>query len=138
MALRAGSHDDIAAVLAFWREATAEPSTTDDADALAALLARSPDGLILAVSDGAIVGSIIGAWDGWRGALYRLAVSPAYRRQGIATALVAAAEQLLRDAGVRRMGLIAGRAGGAGVEAFWRSAGYEATEQVRFVKTFIS
>ena len=134
--LRTGTKDDIAAVLAFWRDATAEPSTTDDADGLEGLLERSPGALILAVDGDAIVGSIVAGWDGWRGALYRLAVQPSYRRRGIATALVSEAERSLRDQGVRRMHLIASRAGGEAAESFWISTRYEPTDQVRFVKSF--
>ena len=134
--LRAGTREDIEPVLAFWLDATAEPSTTDDAEGLAGLLDRSPGALILAFDDDVLVGTIVAGWDGWRGALYRLAVLPPYRRRGIATRLVAEAEQLLRDQGVRRMHLIASRAGGETAESFWISARYEPTDQVRFVKTF--
>jgi ribosomal protein S18 acetylase RimI-like enzyme len=134
--LRTGTPADVEAVLAFWREATAEPSTTDDAPGLEGLLERSPGALILALDGDTIVGTIVAGWDGWRGALYRLAVQPSYRRRGIATRLVAAAEQLLREQGVRRMHLIASRAGGETAESFWISARYEPTDQVRFVKSF--
>jgi ribosomal protein S18 acetylase RimI-like enzyme len=134
--LRAGTRADIDAVLAFWLDATAEPSTTDDASGLEGLLERSPDALILAVDDDAIVGTVVAGWDGWRGALYRLAVLPSYRRRGIATALVSEAERMLRVQGVRRMHLIASRAGGETAESFWISTRYEPTDQVRFVKSF--
>jgi ribosomal protein S18 acetylase RimI-like enzyme len=134
--LRTGTRGDIDAVLAFWLEATAEPSTTDDARGLEGLLERSPGALILAVDGDAIVGTIVAGWDGWRGALYRLAVLPSHRRRGIATTLVAEAEQALRDQGARRMHLIASRAGGDTAESFWISARYEPTDQVRFVKSF--
>jgi ribosomal protein S18 acetylase RimI-like enzyme len=134
--LRTGTLDDIDAVLTFWLDATAEPSTTDDAAGLEGLLDRSPGALILALDGDAIVGTIVAGWDGWRGALYRLAVQPSHRRRGIATRLVAEAEQLLRDQGVRRMHLIASRAGGETAESFWISTRYEPTDQVRFVKSF--
>ena len=132
--LRAATPDDIDAVLEFWSVATAEPSSTDDAAGIAGLLARSPGALILAVAGGAIVGSVVGGFDGWRGTLYRLAVSPAYRRQGIASTLVTAAEEHLRAQGVRRMHLIVSRAGGTTAENFWLSARYEPTDQLRMVK----
>ena len=134
IALRPGTEDDIAAVLAFWIDATAEASSTDNADGIAALLDRSPGALVLAVGDGAIVGSVIAGWDGWRGTIYRLAVAPAFRRQGIATRLVAEAESWLRSQGARRLHLIVGRGGGSAAELFWISARYEPTDQVRMVK----
>jgi len=139
LALRPATHDDIPAVLAFWSESTAEPSATDDVDGLATLLNGAPDALVLAVDDDVtahdgIVGTVIGGWDGWRGSLYRLAVAPAHRRRGIATALVAEAERRLSASGVRRMHLIVGRGGGSAAEQFWRSAQYEPTDQIRMVK----
>jgi ribosomal protein S18 acetylase RimI-like enzyme len=139
IALRTATRDDIGAVLAFWSEATAEPSATDDADGLLALFDRAPDALVVAV-DGdvaahhGVVGTVIGGWDGWRGSLYRLAVAPAHRRRGIATALVHEAERRLFACGVRRMHLIVGRGGGAAAEQFWRAARYEPTDQMRMVK----
>jgi ribosomal protein S18 acetylase RimI-like enzyme len=134
IALRAARPDDVPAVLAFWNDATAEPSSTDDAAGIQALLDRAPGALVLAVDGDTIVGSVVAGFDGWRGALYRLAVAPAHRRRGIATALVAEAEQHLRSQGVRRMHLIVGRAGGAAAEEFWLSAQYTPTDQVRMVK----
>lgn len=51
----------------------------------------------------AIVGTVIVGFDGWRCHLYRLAVSPAHRRRGVASALLAAAEQRFRALGGRRI-----------------------------------
>ena len=106
--------NDVTSVLAFWRDASAEPSSTDDSEGVIALLEHSPGALVLAIENDAIVGSVIAGWDGWRGALYRLAVEPSCRRRGIATALVEAAEQQLHANGVRRMHLIVSIAGGEG------------------------
>ncbi len=51
---------------------------------MTALLNRDPDAVILAEHDGELIGSIIAGWDDWRCHLYRLAVRPAWRRQGCA------------------------------------------------------
>jgi len=134
IALRAATETDVAAVLAFWEAATAEPSSTDDPEAIDALLDRSPGALILAVHGDTIVGTVIAGWDGWRGTVYRLAVAPERRRQGIATKLVDEAERRLRGHGARRMHLIVSRAGGGAAEDFWTSARYEPTDQLRMVK----
>jgi len=133
-ALRAAVADDIPAVLAFWTDATAEPSSTDDSGGIAGLLAHAPGALIVAIDDGTIVGTVVAGWDGWRGALYRLAVAPSHRRRGIATALVDAAERHLRALGARRMHLIVSTAGGSAAVDFWTSARYEPTDQLRMVK----
>jgi len=132
--LRPATADDIAAVLAFWADATAEPSSTDDTVGLEGLLAQSPGALIVAVDDNTIVGSVIAGWDGWRGTLYRLAVAATHRRRCIATALVDEAEQHLRQHGVRRMHLIVSTAGGPAAVDFWKSASYQPTDQLRMVK----
>lgn len=134
IALRPATADDIAAILEFWTEATAEPSSTDDAAGIADLLAHSPGALLVAVDDGAIVGSVIAGWDGWRGTLYRLAVAPSHRRHGIATALVGDAERRLRRHGARRMHLIVSTAGGGPAVDFWKSVNYQPTDQLRMVK----
>jgi GNAT superfamily N-acetyltransferase len=86
-AIRVGGRADLAAVVALWRAAESVPTATDTKDALAALLARDPGSLLIAETDGVVVGSLIAAWDGWRGSFYRLAVDPGWRRRGIAIAL---------------------------------------------------
>ena len=137
IAIRAATTEDIPAVLALWSEATVEPSATDDADGVATLLGVDPESLLLAVADdGALVGTVVAAWDGWRGTMYRLAVLPALRRQGIARQLVDEGERRLRELGARRFHLIV-VAGEAPAQAFWAAAGYEQQQdRLRYVKTF--
>lgn len=123
MGLRAATPDDIDAVLALWREAAAAPSVSDDIAGVAALLERDPDALILAYDGSELVGTIVAAWDGWRGHVYRLAVRPDRRRGGVATTLVAAAEARLRSLGARKIqGIVL--SDNAVAKAFWESSGY--------------
>lgn len=131
--LRTAGPEDIPCVLAFWRE-SAEPTATDSADALAGLLRRDPDALIVAEADGDIVGSVIAGWDGWRGSIYRLAVAPDHRRRGLGRALLRAAEEHLAGLGARRShAIVAGTS--ARAVAFWRATEWEhRSEQLRFTK----
>ena len=70
-----------------------------------------------------VVGAVIAAWDGWRGNIYRLAVSDAHRRRGIGLLLMHAAEDYLRDCGAGRVtALVAYDDEAAG--SFWDAAGY--------------
>jgi ribosomal protein S18 acetylase RimI-like enzyme len=100
--LRTGRADDVAALLEFWRRAAHGESVSDDPDGVARLLARDRDAVLIAELDGAIVGTLIAGWDGWRCHLYRMAVDPGHRRRGIGRALLAAAERRFVALGGRR------------------------------------
>ncbi len=91
MAIRMGRPDDVEAVLRFWARAADGVSVSDNPIGVDRLLAHDPDALLIADHDGGVVGTVVAGWDGWRGHLYRLAVDPAHRRQGLARALLSAA-----------------------------------------------
>jgi ribosomal protein S18 acetylase RimI-like enzyme len=93
---------DIEPVLAFWREAAEGTSISDDPAGVGRLIDRDPEALLLAEREGTLVGTVIAGFDGWRCSAYRLAVHPAHRRQGIATALLAAMEARFAALGGRR------------------------------------
>ena len=104
--IRAATLGETAEILSLWQSAEAVPSATDDPDGIQRLLEKDPGALLVATADGKIVGTVIAAFDGWRGLMYRLAVLPEYRRRGIATDLIAAGEHRLRDVGARRISAI--------------------------------
>lgn len=93
---------DLAAVLAFWKAAAEGTSISDDLVGVERLHDRDPHALLLARRDGELVGTVIAGFDGWRCHLYRLAVHPEHRRQGIGSALLAAAEDRFAALGGRR------------------------------------
>ena len=91
------------AILELWHSARSPAALTPDTEqAVAALIAHEGSVLLVAEQDHDIVGSLIVGWDGWRGHMYRLAVVPRLRRQGIARRLVEA-HQHLRRVGARRV-----------------------------------
>lgn len=134
--VRPAGTGDAAAVLELWRVADAVPSATDDRPALELLLARAPEGLLVAeTDDAAVIGSVVAVFDGWRANLYRLAVHPEHRRRGVATALVEEAERRLRAAGGRRISALVVH-DHADAVACWAALGYEPDRRVtRSVKT---
>ncbi|MFF0447301.1 GNAT family N-acetyltransferase [Streptomyces sp. NPDC004609] len=121
---------DAETVLAFWREAAEGTSITDDVDGVTRLVARDPEALILAEQDGRLVGSVIAGYDGWRCSLYRLAVLPAHRRRGIATALLRAAERRFEAVGGRRGDAMVLEANERAQRA-WSAAGYRREDHWR-------
>ena len=105
--IRAARQEEASAVLALWQEAdVTPPSVTDSIEGLTRLTHTPGAVLLVATIDGRIVGSVIGGWDGWRGNIYRLAVTPEYRRRGIARQLVKQISGVLFDKGAHRLSAI--------------------------------
>ena len=107
--IRIATGADVSAVLELWRAAGSVATPSDNHDALLTLLAHDPEALLVAEAGGAIVGSLIAAWDGWRGSFHRLAVSRDHRRRGLATELVRIGEERLRQHGAIRLTAIVAR-----------------------------
>jgi ribosomal protein S18 acetylase RimI-like enzyme len=104
VSFRAAVAADIPNVLALWAVAAENDARpADDARTVGAVLARDAEALELAVVGDRIVGSLIAGWDGWRAHLYRLAVHPSMRRQGVARQLLARAERRLIELGASRI-----------------------------------
>ena len=135
--IRPARADEAAALLALWRTAGSSPSVTDDVESVRGAIGRQGSAVLVAEDGGGrIVGSLIAAWDGWRGNMYRLAVLPDRRREGIATALVREGECRLKAAGARRLAAVVLDGDGAAA-AFWARAGYVLQEEAgRFTKSF--
>ena len=118
----------IPSLVALWEDCgLTRPWNDAVADALLAL--EGPATTILGIrNEGALVGAVMVGFDGHRGWVYYLAVSPGHRRSGLGRALMAAAEDWLRDRGAPAVRLMV-RQENALVAAFYRALGYE-TQQV--------
>jgi ribosomal protein S18 acetylase RimI-like enzyme len=121
---RAATAKDVPAVLQLWAESRSDHAETpDSAEAVRTLLATDPGSLLVAEDGHEIHGALIAAFDGWRGNMYRLAVRPDRRREGIATRLVEHGEARLRSLGAPKVTALVGR-GDTQAEQLWRAAGY--------------
>lgn len=127
--------DEVDVVLELWRQAAATPGVTDTAHDLHRAISDSPAHVLVAQVDGRIVGSIIGAFDGWRGNIYRLAVRPELRRRGVARALLAEIERRFAQQGVKRITALVEKAHPLAMN-FWQAVGYRVDDRiVRRVRT---
>lgn len=128
--MRAAWVADGAAILDLWQRARSTHATTADRiEDVHRLLAETPGSLLVADDGGALVGTLIAAWDGWRGNMYRLTVLREHRRRGVGLTLVRAGEEYLRRQGAYRITALVGHQDEI-ASAFWESAGYPRDVQI--------
>ncbi|MGH9080869.1 MAG: GNAT family N-acetyltransferase [Acidimicrobiales bacterium] len=122
--IRFAALEDIPDVVALWSRAAGPTRHAGGLTEVRQLLRHDPESLLVAEEEDRIVGTVIAGWDGWRLHLYRLAVAPAARRSGVATALVAGARKRASSLGAVRLDAMVD-VENAGAAAFWEDAGFE-------------
>jgi ribosomal protein S18 acetylase RimI-like enzyme len=134
MQIRPYDDADEPAVIALWRESL--PITAphhDPATSIRNKLAVERDLFFVAVVEGAVVGTVMGGYDGHRGWVYSVAVKATHRRTGVGTALLRRLEQALAERGCLKVNLQV-RTSNAAVVAFYESLGYVVEELVSMGK----
>lgn len=120
---------EVTAAATLWAEAgLVRPWNDPVADAHRALAAAAAT-VFAAREDGRLVGTAMTGHDGHRGWVYYLAVTTDRRGNGIARALMAAAETWCESAGMPRLNLMV-RAGNAPVLGFYAALGYRQSDVV--------
>ena len=101
---RAPRETDYAVVYVLWQRGDLWMRPSDGPEQTLIKLARDPQ-LFLVARDagGAIVGTVMGGWDGRRAYVYHLAVLPGRTRQGIATLLMHELEERFRSLGALKV-----------------------------------
>jgi ribosomal protein S18 acetylase RimI-like enzyme len=135
MILRTFREADTDAVSALWLEVFPDdPPHNAPAIVIRQKLAVQPELFFVAEEeDGQILGTVLAGYDGHRGWLYTVAVSPRRRRQGVGTALIQYAESALAALGCLKVNLQV-RASNAGVVAFYQKLGFAVEERVSMGK----
>lgn len=124
---------DIAAVIALWQAAGLTRPWNDPASDIA-LARRGPNSTILIGRDGdAIVATVMVGHDGHRGWVYYVATDPDRRAKGFGRAIMNAAEEWLRAAGIAKLQLLV-RRDNAKAGAFYQSIGYDEAQTIVFAK----
>jgi ribosomal protein S18 acetylase RimI-like enzyme len=92
------------------------------------------DGLFfVALSGEEVVGTVMAGYDGHRGWIYSVAVSPDYRRRGVGSQLVAVAERALAAKGCVKVNLQI-LEGNESVTAFYASVGFSVEKRISMGK----
>jgi ribosomal protein S18 acetylase RimI-like enzyme len=130
MKIRVYGERDLPAVVALWKACGLDRPHDDAARDIAKVRESGNSDLFLAEEGETIVGSVMLGHDGHRAWMYRLAVDPARRRQGIGSALVRFAEGWTALRGIAKLQLMI-RSESLEVARFYQKLGYQ--EQPRAV-----
>jgi len=124
---------DVAAVIALW-QACGLTRPWNDPAADIALARRGPHSTVLIGRDrDAIVATAMVGHDGHRGWVYYVATDPDRRAKGYGRAIMNAAEDWLRAAGIAKLQLLVRREN-ARAGAFYQSIGYAEAQTIVFAK----
>ncbi len=123
MSVRTFRDADARAVVALWKRAGIDRPWLHLAAEIREKRTRDRSLFLVAVEDGAIVGAVMGAYDGRRGWVYHLATERRQQREGIGAALMAELERGMKRRGVAKVNLQV-RHDNREVVRFYSSIGY--------------
>jgi ribosomal protein S18 acetylase RimI-like enzyme len=131
--VRAFEPSDETGVIALWRECGLVVPWNDPHRDIQRKLQVQPEMFLVGCLGDQIIASAMAGYDGHRGWLNYLAVSPAYRRRGIGRRMVQEAEARLRSAGCPKVNLQV-RSGNAGVIEFYKKVAFQQDDVVSLGK----
>lgn len=136
MNIRPYTESDEATVVALWHTCGLTRPWNDPHKDIARKLQVQRELFLVGEVAGETMASVMAGYDGHRGWMNYLAVSPAHRGQGHGAALVRQVEQLLLERGCPKLNMQV-RASNAGILAFYRHLGYAPDEAVSLGKRLI-
>lgn len=125
-----------AALAALWQRCGLTRPWNDPLADIGFARAQPNAAILVARRDGAPVASVMVGQDGHRGAVYYVAVDPAWQGQGLGRAAMAAAEAWLGARGVWKLNLMV-RADNRAVTDFYRALGYAVEERTVLSKRLL-
>lgn len=137
MLIRSFKQSDEPAVIALWHACALTRLWNNPSLDIARKLKVNPELFLIGEEDGLIIASAMFGYEGHRGWVNYLAVSPSHQRKGYAKQLMQHGEQLLHAAGCPKLNLQV-RSTNASVLAFYESLGYKNDEVISLGKRLIS
>jgi ribosomal protein S18 acetylase RimI-like enzyme len=123
MKIRSFALADYRKVRNLWVSSGLEIRPGDEPEGIARKLSRDGELFLVAEEDGAIVGTVMGAFDGRRGWIYHLGVRREFRRRGVAMNLIKELEGRMKRIGVPKVNAMIYPWNDSSMD-FFASAGY--------------
>jgi ribosomal protein S18 acetylase RimI-like enzyme len=137
MEIRPFKPEDEAALVALWEACGLTRPWNDPHKDIARKLAVQPELFLVGIVDGAVVASVMAGYEGHRGWVNYLAVSPRLRGKGFGRTLMQHVERALTERGCPKLNLQVRRSNREAVE-FYRHLGYAEDESVSLGKRLIA
>jgi ribosomal protein S18 acetylase RimI-like enzyme len=132
--IRSYIESDEKAVAALWRRVFPDsPPWNVPEEDIRRKLSVQRELFLVAIQGSELVGTAMAGYDGHRGWVYYVAVSPEYRRQGIGRALMGWVEESLAQLGCHKLNLQV-RALNAQAVSFYRQLGYHVEDRISMSK----
>lgn len=125
--------DDVSHVIALWQRCGLTRPWNDPASDIAFARRGANATILIGRAGGTIVATAMAGHDGHRGWVYYVAVDPSVQGKDFGRAIMAAAEEWLRAAGIEKVMLMV-RPDNAKVQAFYDKLGYAVQERVIYSK----
>lgn len=129
MVIRKYQAQDKEALIALWEEVFPKAAPHNQPARVIEEKLAVDDLIFVAEQEGKIIGACQAGYDGHRGWLYGVAVSPEKRRRGIGTELINKAVEALREQGCGKVNLQI-RAGNTAVAKFYKSLGFKVEDRL--------
>jgi ribosomal protein S18 acetylase RimI-like enzyme len=133
LAITAIEDADVTAVVTLWERCGLTRPWNDPVADIALARKRPNSTILLGREDERIVASAMVGHEGHRGWVYYVAVDPDRRGQGLGRAIMNAAEDWLRQAGIAKLQLLV-RQDNAKASAFYETIGYDEAAVTVFAK----
>jgi ribosomal protein S18 acetylase RimI-like enzyme len=122
--IRAAESQDAAAIISLWQACGLTRPWNDPQADFDRAIAHETSVVLIARDGDAITGSVMVGDDGHRGWVYYLGVAPGARSSGLGKALMAAAEEWLRERNCPKIQLMV-RTGNDAASGFYAALGYD-------------
>lgn len=136
MKIRVFKESDRKAVIELWEACGLTRPWNDPNKDMSRKLSVQPELFFVGELDGNVMASAMAGYDGHRGHVFYLAVSPEYRRRGYGRLLMAKIEESLQSMGCPKLNIVIRNSNGKVLE-FYGSLGYVADDVVSIGKRLI-
>ena len=131
--IRSYDPSDEAAVIGLWRACGLVVPWNDPAKDIARKLSFQKEQFLVALTAEELVGTVMAGYEGHRGWINYLAVSPAHRKKGVGRRLMQEAEMRIQALGCPKINLQVRRSN-TGVIEFYRKLGFSSDDVVSLGK----